>query len=128
MVWRHDFLPAGVSGEQEWFGEPASANSLSQLSQALQRATASPRFFRTIAQWSAAFQRFTVVAVATGQWTWAMVSCHIDTIMSIAEQERLSAGSALTAVLYDDLIRKSWATRSQRRDPSLDLAGPQEAS
>ena len=43
----------------------APNSSLQDLGKALMSATASPRFFRTVSQWTGAFLRYAVVAVAT---------------------------------------------------------------
>jgi len=109
-----------LPGEQEWVPQQeGSSSTLTQLSQALKGAVGGPRFFRTLAQWVAAFQRYATTAVATGQLNWTLVSCHIDVVMSVAEQVRPL--TPLTAILYDDMVRKNWAYRAERRDPSLKL-------
>ena len=91
--------------------------SLSDLSKALKGATASPRFFRNVQQWVAAFVRYATTAVATGQMTWPVVFGHLDVVL----QEKIKGRAAYLAFLYDDLVRRQWARRAEKRDPSLDI-------
>ena len=58
---------SGFLGEDESLDGEAKTMSLSMLATALKSATASPRFFRSVSQWSATFFRFGSVAVATQQ-------------------------------------------------------------
>ncbi|CAK9045136.1 unnamed protein product [Durusdinium trenchii] len=99
-----------------------SIGSLSDLSKALKGATATPRFFRNVQQWVAAFVRYATTAVATGQMTWPVVFGHLDVILQICEQEKIKGRAPYLAFLYDDLLRRQWARRADKRDPSLDIA------
>ena len=95
--------------------------SLQDLGKALKSATASPRFFRTISQWSGAFLRYAVVAIATKQMTWQSALSHMDIVWHLAEQERMKGNLPFLAFLYEELLRKSWARRAEKGDPSLNI-------
>ena len=96
--------------------------SLQDLGKALKSATASPRFFRTVSQWSGAFLRYAVVAVATEQLSWQTVLAHMDIVLQLAEQERMKGNRPFLAFLYEELLRKSWARRAGKGDPGLNIA------
>ena len=113
---------SGFLGEDEALDGDAKTMNLNMLAQALKSATASPRFFRSVSQWSATFLRFGSVAVATQQWEWSDVITHHDTIAQVADQERGNGMGSLIAVLYDDLVRKSWSMRVDRGDSTFKLA------
>eukprot|EP00971_Amphidinium_carterae_P280923 5577184-Amphidinium_carterae.1 len=49
-------------------------------------------------------------------------SCHLHTVLRIAEEERVIGGSPYLAILYDDLLRKQFARRAQQHDPQLHIA------
>ena len=97
---------------------------LQDLRKALKSATASPRFFRTASQWSGAFLRYAIVAVATGHMAWptALAVAHMDIVLQLAEQERMKGNRPFLAFLYEELLRKSWARRAEKGDPALDIA------
>ena len=97
--------------------------SIAQLQRALQSMSSGPRFFRSLPQWASAFMRFGLAAVGTQQWTWAQILSHQDTVYQVAESEAMQGGTPLTAVLYDDMVRKQWASRAKKCDPSFDLSG-----
>ena len=109
-------------GEADWNLDPRTTSAtLGQLGQALKRATQQPKFFRSLAQWTAAFNRYALVAVTLGHLSWPMVLSHVDVIMRMAEDCRMQNVSPYVAILYDDLLRKSIAQRAQRKDPDLKM-------
>ena len=112
---------SATTGDDDVLDPTANSSSLGKLAVALKGATASPRFFRTVGQWTAAFLRFGITAVSTEQWTMSEVLTHIDTITQIADRERTGGGSPLLALLYDDLLRRSWSARVERGDPCFKL-------
>ena len=60
-----------IHDDREWpLQGQVPISSLQDLGKALKSATASPRFFRTASQWSGAFLRYAIVAVATGHMAW----------------------------------------------------------
>eukprot|EP00435_Cladocopium_sp_Y103_P042868 s429_g11.t5 len=97
-------------------------SSLQDLGKALKSATASPRFFRTVSQWTGSFMRYAVVAVATGHLSWPVVLAHVDNVLQLVEQERMKGNRPFLAFLYEELLRKNWARRAEKNDPSLDIA------
>ena len=111
-----------LPGSQEWSLGTEDAGSIAQLQRALQSMAAGPRFFRSLPQWASAFMRFGLAAVGTQQWTWAQILSHQDTVYQVAESEAMQGGTPLTAVLYDDMVRKQWASRAKKCDPSFDLS------
>ena len=57
-----------------------------------------------------------MAAVASEQVSWAWVCVHMQTIMRVSIEE-----SAVIAVVYDEMQRKSWARRSSKGDSTLNL-------
>ena len=111
-----------VPGESEWCMDAnASLKTLGQLGAALSSATATPRFFRSLSQWSATFTRYATVAIAFNQMTLPVVLTYMNLIFQIVEEEKASGNSAYLAILYDDLLRRDFARRSERRDPTFVL-------
>jgi len=55
------------------------------------------------------------------QLSWSAVVAHVDVVMRISEESRVSGGSQFLAILYDDLLRRSMAYRAAKRDPELHL-------
>ena len=99
----------------------ASVGNLAALGAALKSAMAAPRFFRSLPQWAATFLRYAPVVVAAEQFTWPTVLAHQSVVFRLAEEERVSGGSVLLAVLYDAIIRQQWANRALQCDPELNI-------
>ena len=95
--------------------------SLGDLTRALKGATATPRFFRSVSQWTAAFWRWAVAAVAAQHITMPQVIAHQDVVLQICEQERLRSRPPYAGFLYDEMARKQWARRTEKKDPSFNL-------
>jgi hypothetical protein len=111
-----------VPGESEWNMEAgASLQTLGHLGAALRAVTQTPRFFRSLTQWSAAFLRYAVVAVALKHMSLPAVLSYMNVIYQIAESERAAGNSPYLAILYDDLLRRDFQRRAERRDPTFDL-------
>ena len=63
------------------------------------------------------------------QMTWLMVLSHANQMYKLAEEERISGTGPTLVFIYDELLRKSIATRAEWGDPSLDLmTGLQDCS
>ena len=111
-------------GASEWaLDANAPSGTLGALGAALKAATQKPKFFRSVTQWTAVFIRYAPVAVSMSQITWPAVLAHMDVVMRMSEEARLSGDSPFVAILYDDLLRKTLSERAKRRDPELDLEG-----
>ena len=95
--------------------------SLGDLTRALTSATSTPRFFRSVPQWTAAFWRWAVAAVAAQHITLPQVLAHQDVVLQICEQERLRSRPPYAGFLYDEMARKQWSRRAEKKDPSFDL-------
>ena len=95
--------------------------SLGDLTRALKGATATPRFFRSVSQWTAAFWRWAVAAVAAQHITMPQVIAHQDVVLQVCEQERLRSRPPYAGFLYDEMARKQWARRADKKDPSFNL-------
>ena len=50
-----------------------------------------------------------------------MVLSHANQMYKLAEEERISGTGPALAIIYDEVLRKSIATRAEWGDPSLDL-------
>eukprot|EP00435_Cladocopium_sp_Y103_P046529 s1987_g13.t1 len=96
-------------------------SNLGDLSKALKGATSAPRFFRSVQQWSAAFWRWAAAAICADHWQIAQALAHQDVILQLAEQERLKSKPPYAAFLYDEMARRQWARRAEKRDPTFDL-------
>ena len=121
-----DVLPLGSEavgghtlrpGEFDW-DPTAHTASLGALGRAFKGALEKPRY---MVQWSAVWHRYAVAAVAMGQMTWPMVLSHANQMYKLAEEERISGTGPALVFVYDELLRKSIATRAEWGDPSLDL-------
>ena len=97
-------------------------HTLQGLGSALKKAMGSQRAFRTITQWIAVWARYSIMAVATRQMSWATTHAHLATICRLAEDTRLRGGTPLLAVVYDMLVRQAWAKRCKQKDPTLNVA------
>ena len=107
-------------GEFDW--DPnADTASLGALGRAFKGALEKPRYFRNMVQWSAVWHRYATAVVAMGQMTWLMVLSHANQMYKLAEEERISGTGPALVFIYDELLRKSIATRAEWGDPSLDL-------
>ena len=124
------WLPADAIGgtaisptsTSEWALDPsASSATLGALGAALKAATQTPRFFRSLAQWTAVFMRYGASAVAMEHLTWSAVLSHVDVVMRISEELRAASDSMFVAVLYDDLLRRAFADRAAKKDPELNI-------
>ena len=113
---------APVPGDADLLPGDSTTTTLSQLGAALRGATAAPRFFRTLAQWSGAWIRFSTAATASKQWTLAQCLTHLDTIMQLGENLRTAGESPYIALIYDEMARRSWESRARRRDTTFDLS------
>jgi hypothetical protein len=112
-----------MSGESDWCVDAnASLKTLGQLGAALSSATQTPKFFRSLSQWSATFMRYAAVAIVFNQWTLPAVLTYMNLIYQIVEEEMSSGNSAFLAILYDDLLRRDFSKRAERRDPTFVLA------
>jgi hypothetical protein len=99
-----------------------ASGTLNALTSALKNASSSPRFFRSIQQWTASFLRYAIVAEALGQTSRAWSLNHLMMVTRLAEEQRLSEeGTPFLALVYDDLRRRNWASRAERKDSSLDI-------
>ena len=122
-VWMPaDTIGGRVSGTSNWQGAECAAGTIQALERALKSATHTPKFFRSLAQWTAVYSRYMVTAVASEQLTWAIASAHMDVIMRISEEARASGNSQYLAILYDDLLRRDWANRAMKKDPALNIS------
>ncbi len=119
-LWIH---PEQVGGKMKWTDTlDDEDDGYAKLGRALKGATETSRFFRSFAQWSAAFWRYAVAAVATDQmkWTWAIA--HSDQVCQLAESERHAGRGPYVAFVYDDMLRRQVATRCVKKDPALKMA------
>jgi hypothetical protein len=100
-----------IGGDSEWTLDAGGlTGTIGALSTALRQATASPRFFRSLNQWTASFMRYAIVAEALGQVKRVWVLNHLLLIQRIAEEQRIADdGNPYLALVYDEMRRKSWA-------------------
>ena len=117
--------PASVGGQAAIGLDPSAASGdLASLSTALRGAMASPRYFRSLQQWSVVFWRWAPIAIATEQMTLVQVVIYHSVVMQLAEEMRVSAeqgSTPLLALAYDMVARESWAARCSKADPDFDM-------
>ncbi|CAE8721829.1 unnamed protein product, partial [Polarella glacialis] len=87
----------------------------------LRCATDNTRFSRSVSQWTSTFLRYATVAVGFGHLSWPQIISHVDVIMQPAEAELTKGRPAYAAFVYDDLVRKQFALRAEKKDPNLDI-------
>eukprot|EP00971_Amphidinium_carterae_P308356 6127774-Amphidinium_carterae.1 len=107
-----------LPGDSDWLlsGDQTTA-TLSAFGRALQQATQAPRFFRNLTQWIATFQRYALVAEAMSQFSRKAASCHLHTVLCIAEEERIIGGSPYLAILTT--ARPPIASEVQQTDKAV---------
>ena len=102
----------------DWFGgADPDTNQLTQLASALKAAAPSTRRFHRMSQWCPTFRKFAIAAVGTGQWTMGQAWMHEETVLKLAETERVLSNQPMTAAVYEDMARKAWHQRAERGDP-----------
>ena len=72
-------------------------------------------------KWSLAFDFYAVASEATGQWTYAAAMGHKLVCNQLAMKSYLKNRKQSIAVLYDEAVRKQWASRAYDGDASLDI-------
>ena len=74
-----------------------------------------------VSHWQMVFMRFACIQAAYGQFSMVAALLHLDTICHLVEKETIRSGQAGTgiALLYEEMVRRSWADRSRRRDPMV---------
>jgi len=122
-IWLY---PEAVGGKSNDTGEHdvdagAEVQTLAKLGQALRGATAGRLFFRSVQQWSGAYWRYALAAIAAEQITMVQAVIHCDMIMQLAELEKMEKRPPYLAFLYDELLRKQIEKRVQKRDPNINL-------
>ena len=94
-------------GEIAW-DTSADTSSVSNLGRVLKGALEKPRYFKSMTQWSAVWNRYAPTAVSMLQMTWAHVIAHADNVYELAEEEKYSrTGDVAVAFIYDDMLRKA---------------------
>jgi len=101
------FLLAGEGG----MVDGSSTGSIGALGQALRAATAAPRFFRSFEQWVAVYLRYMPAAVACKHMSLEAAIGYLALITQLAEESRVKLGQPFLAFIYDDMLRRSWASR-----------------
>ena len=119
-IWMN---PEDIGGKvfgtaNDWFGgADPDTNQLTQLASALKAAASSTRRFHRMSQWCPTFRKFAIAAVGTGQWTMGQAWMHEETVLKLAETERVLSNQPMTAAVYEDMARKAWHQRAERGDP-----------
>ena len=72
-------------------------------------------------QWIIAFHRYAMAAQALGQWTYAASMSHFDNCMRVASDGQLENRRDYLAIIYDSLLRESWANRAKLMDGNLNV-------
>ena len=102
--------------------------SITAVARDIERMRQPMKLFRSMAQFTLCFLRYTIVAIGANQWSWCCTIAHMDMINSIAERERARYGDVaiFVALCYDERRRKQWAERCKRNDSSLTTVGDLE--
>ena len=75
----------------------------------------------SLVQWIAAFDRYAIAAAATNQLTLPAALAHKDLVLKLGSQASSSGRRIEVGIIYDELVRSSWANRSYHGE-KLDLA------
>ena len=109
-----------IAGDDYELDGGMQTSTVAQLTSALKKATAAPRFFRCLNQWMACFGKYAVAALSSEQLSMSAVLGHISTICRIVEDKKgSSSNSVFLGVLYGEHVRRDWARRVERKDTSL---------
>ena len=111
-----------VDGTRSLLNGDEPEDSLASLGAALRNAAESQRFFRSSAQWSAAWWKYVPTALSVSQLSWGPAITHADVVAQIVQTEREEARSGYLAAFYFELRRRQRAARAAKSDPNLDLA------
>ena len=103
-VWMPQSTVSAKGKELEAEGT-LETQTLGKLGEALRKATTTSRAFRSVTQWTLAFQRYAVVAVGTGQLTQVTVYWHMAIILKLVEEEATNKGDSMVAILYHEMLR-----------------------
>jgi hypothetical protein len=112
----------GVPGDASH--SPASADPhgyVETFGSAPKAAVSKPRFIRHMQQWQAIYTKYSVAAICCGQLTASQAMNHRDTISRLHAQCQAEGLNLLTAVLYDELVRREWHERALQKDATLDI-------
>ena len=119
--------PEAIGGKLQLPGADVSngamcSSTLFQMANALKSATSTPRYFRSMQQWTACWIRYTISAVTCDHISMAAALGHMQTVQRVSEEARVTnAHHVALAVTYDELVRKGWEARAQRHDSSLNI-------
>ena len=94
----------------------ASISTVAMMYSALKSACTTKRFFRSIGQWLAAFNRYKIAAYASGHLTYTEAEVYIATILQASEDLRNRGESCFLVFVYDELCRRSLHQRVRAKD------------
>lgn len=115
---RESVLGKLANAETEDVGSDVMTTFHNQLS----KASRVKGFHRKMSTWFLAVLTWTKMAVACKQaWSWVAFSCHIDTIMHLAEREVIKYGALgiFVSLLCDEILRMSSADWTPQHDSEL---------
>ena len=75
-----------------------------------------------MSQWSACWQRYSLMAVSCRQFRWHEIGTHVILIARISEEARSRGHSPLVATVYDSLLRQAVCARARNGDCTLDIS------
>ena len=67
----------------------AGTTSLGALGRAFKGALERPRYFRSMVQWSAVWNRYAPAAIATGQLPWPQALAHLNQMFKLVEERNV---------------------------------------
>ena len=100
---------------------PDADPNLVSLANSIMRQTTTRRQLQSITQWMAIFMRWATVAVAAGMVSWGFILTHINTIMKIAEEQRVAGKPQCKAWWYCAQARKTWDEMDANEVEDFDL-------
>ena len=87
----------------------------------LEKSSPTKKFFKSLSHWQVVYDRVMLGAICCDQWDWACHYAYRDKIAHLCETESHKYGKIGVAIglLYDELERNSFSTRTRRFDSQL---------
>ena len=119
------WLPSDMIGGKALFAPELplasfSTSSVQEIAKAISSATMQHHFFRTFHQFVGACTKWATAAVSMQQMTAAQTYTYLNLLCKIHHEEP-GESSVYLVILYDDVLRRSIARRTESKDPDLKM-------
>ena len=120
--WVPEWAPLSKDACDDREGEAPVSRDIRELAQQIAPKREDRKAVLNLAQWHAAWSRYSVAAAATDQLTLAQSFAHRDVCMHVALKAQTHKRRHQLAIFYDEAARKLWAERSRSGDEDFDIA------